>query len=632
MNWRGGWDASVAYRQDDGVSHGGSSWIALRENIGSPPAPGEDWSLIAPKGDAGEQGEPGPQGPPGPPALAGLACPLGQFVSGFDLLGAMVCGGLACAPVGTPACAIACEPGHHDLNGFAGDGCEFVLDADAIYVSVSDPNATLDPGCGLGPAGTGQSNRPCRTIAQGLVNASANGRSKVLVADGPYDEAVSLVSGMSLLGGFRADTWERHLSTTLTLLRGVSSTGNHDHAVTAIGVTAPTLFEGFVLHGPHNAKTSGNSYALYVASSDADLVVRNNVFYAGDGGPGRDQGAAPKAADGVNGGGRANNPAQYDALVAAGSGACNQSNDRQLNNGGRLSCASGVVDGGRGGGNRCPPVPGQTSSGLAGLSGGGGGSGAGGVAGEDSRLTTESGQLLCNLSGDIANINGGRGLNGAGGFHGQGGPGCASGDGTVSGGHWTGLTGSSGVGGTNGAGGGGGGAGGGGLCDGCTGGKDRLGGHGGGGASGGCGGGGSSGGTAGGGSFAIFVNGGSAPTISDNVVYRGTGGTGGHGGAGGSGGLGGRGGQGGLVTSAAFCSGTAGDGGDGGPGGHGGGGGGGCGGVSYGIYVAGFAPPGYCAGHGNVVSGGSGGSGGAGGGSLVNSGAAGLGGTLGACN
>lgn len=56
-------------------------------------------------GPPGADGAPGPPGPPGPPgnlALAGLQCPPGQAVTGFDAQGALVCNSLD-QPVGSEA-------------------------------------------------------------------------------------------------------------------------------------------------------------------------------------------------------------------------------------------------------------------------------------------------------------------------------------------------------------------------------------------------------------------------------------------------------------------------------------------------------------------------------------------------
>src|SRR5262249_43053520 len=149
-------------------------------------------------------------------------------------------------------CVLSCNAGTFDLNSESADGCEFVLDATAIYVSGSDAAAADDATCGLGPVGTGAGNHPCKTIAQGLARASAAGRANVRVADATYDEAVTMVNGKNLVGGYRADNWERHLATTATVIQGAMSSGIHDVTVSATNLAAATLFEGFVVRGSAN--------------------------------------------------------------------------------------------------------------------------------------------------------------------------------------------------------------------------------------------------------------------------------------------------------------------------------------------------------------------------------------------
>jgi hypothetical protein len=524
--------------------------------------------------------------------------------------------------------SLVCDPGTFDLDGSMVDGCEFLLDTDAIYVSGDDPGATSSGTCGLGPVGTGAGNAPCTTITQGLARATAIGRSKVLVADALYAEAVILVNGKSLLGAHDPDTWERHVDSTLTLIQGTSSSGNHDRTVVASAITAATVFEGFVVRGSLNAKTGGNSYAIYVSGSNGNLALQRNVIHAGRGGPGGAGGGASDGADGEPGLGRASSPTTYDAFIASGTGFCNSSNNRQASNGGALTCDGGdVVSGGAGGGNECPVATDLTeasatdgANGQAGAGGGGGGAGLGNDAGDDMRLQS-SGSVCVIPAGATL---GADGTDGSDGTSGGAVAGCSA-TGSVTGGHFVIAPAASGVVGANGGGGGGGGAGAGGACVSCVETKDRLGAHGGGGGSGGCGGGGSAGGSA----FGIFVVGVVAPVITDNVIVRGEGGNGGNGGNGGVGGLGADGGDGG--TSALFCAEAAGDGGLGGDGGHGSGGGGGCGGSSFGIYTSGIGTPGYCTTDGNQATGGAAGGGGTGGLSLVNSGGDGAAGALTAC-
>lgn len=65
LNWRGDWNATVAYQPGDAVSFGGSSWVAKQATTGVQPVVGLDWGIVALKGDRGEQGIEGLQGAPG---------------------------------------------------------------------------------------------------------------------------------------------------------------------------------------------------------------------------------------------------------------------------------------------------------------------------------------------------------------------------------------------------------------------------------------------------------------------------------------------------------------------------------------------------------------------------------------
>jgi hypothetical protein len=74
LNWRGTWEAALEYQTDDAVGHEGSSWVALRSSTGATPAEGDDWSVLAAKGEpgtTGAEGEPGPQGVMGAQGLQG---------------------------------------------------------------------------------------------------------------------------------------------------------------------------------------------------------------------------------------------------------------------------------------------------------------------------------------------------------------------------------------------------------------------------------------------------------------------------------------------------------------------------------------------------------------------------------
>jgi hypothetical protein len=494
--------------------------------------------------------------------------------------------------------------------------------ANAIYVSESDPRAVDDATCGLLPGFIGGT--PCRSIMHGLFRANTLNRPEVRVADGHYTETVALLNGKKLLGGYLPDTWQRHVATTNTIIDGVSSFGNHDQTVIASGITLPTVFEGFVVHGSVNTKTGGNSYAIYVAGGNGSLAIQSNLIYGGAGGPGAQGSAGAAGLQGSDGTGRNSNPVAYDALITSGTGQCDPSNNRVYSNGGPGS-GVGNMSGGNGGGTLCPTTQGlrQLSAQNGDFAQFGGGLGIGGL---DFRLESLGTICVAAATGSQDGGNGGPGGNGQSGAPGLG---AATADGSIVGGHWIGAPGGSGATGSNGAGGGGGGAGGGAYSLSTAEDKDRLGAVGGGGGAGGSRGFGGGPGSAGGGAFGIFIAG-TAPAISDNTIIRGTGGTGGGGGTGGAGGVGGDGGAGGV--SSIFCTGSAGRGGKGGNGGAGSGGGGGAGGVSFGIFTSGAGTPNYCSSANNTISGGGAGIGGLGGQSLGNVGGAGASGAFGTCS
>jgi hypothetical protein len=523
---------------------------------------------------------------------------------------------------GSPKCVMVCNAGKFDLNSSSFDGCEFVLDATSVYVSTTE--GTDDGTCGLGPLNTGGTNHPCKSITTGLARATALARANVRVADGTYNESVTLVSSKNLFGGYRPGTWDRHLATTSSLIQGVSSVGSNDRTVIASGVTNVT-FEGFVVRGSFNTKPSGNSYAIYISTGAASLVFKDNQIFAGRGGAGNEGSAGTVGTGGNNGTGASGTT--YDGFITSGN-PCTTS--RQFMNGASGTCGGVNVGGGNGGGNTCRPSTTYTqfsaANGFAGNGGGGAGAPGGtSQGGYDGTLQIQGPNTTCFLPTPV--MTGADGASGQNGNNASGVTGCTSSAGNVSGGEWVNGVANPGTVASAGGGGGGGAAGGGGACTACGGnGKDRLGAHGGGGGAGGCGGNGGGLGGAGGGTFGIFITGGVAPTLTNNTIQRGDGGPGGDGGLGGAGGLGGRGGQGGAGI---LCGAKAGAGGTGGNGGFGSGGGGGCGGSSFGIFTSGVGTPTYCTN--NPVSGGSAGAAGLGGFSSGVSGGNGVAGQLQGC-
>ncbi len=413
------------------------------------------------------------------------------------------------------------------------------------------------------PAGndtnSGSIANPVQTITQGLVLAQTLVVDTVKVTAGTYNEVVSLVEGINLVGGLATGTW--------TDQPGIYSLITGDpRPVRAQAINAVTTISGFEIVATDAIGPGEASVAVTVVNSDNSLIFVDCRITAGNGSNGSSGSNGPGGSPG--GPGQAGQP-----------GDCNQT----FVNPGGLG-GSGINPGGSGGagGNQF----GNGNNGGAGTNGQGPASGLGGSGG----LTDNPGHP------------GSNGTNGATGAEGIGGTTAAT-AGSIVGDQWIASTGGGGSDGNHGSGGGGGGGGGGQEGTFIV---EGVGNSGGGGGAGGSGGLGGSGGSSGGASFGILALN-ASPVISGCVITSGLGGSGGFGGLGGSGGAGGSGGNG-----AASCLSEVGFGGNGGAGGNGGnagGGAGGHGGPSYTIWQQGGALN-LSGSTFNVGTGGAGGSGG----------------------
>ncbi len=527
------------------------------------------------------------------------------------------------------SCGTTCTDGYVDANLEPGDGCECKPDA------ASDPPGGGDIDCdgvdgdaevsifvaGFGnDAWPGTKAQPVASIGVGVQRAKASGKVQLLVAGGSYPEAVQLVAGVSIYGGYAPNFGKRDTGlypTTLAPAASLAADGVLRCEGIVGGLQVPATFvDGLTLIAPNALVAGAASYALRAIGCDEALHVVGCTLVAGSGAAG---------ALGVDGGnGLPGSPGKIGQKGAdIGHLGCTFLDFAVGGEGGKRSCAldSGgaplvtEVGGGDGGAAICPDyheslAPPQCSSsggkpkqtqapaaiGATGLpTTGPVQGGSGGAAGHDSYTEAWDGKLTAcqsenhDCTGCVVPLltrEGGVGNSGTSGP--AGGAGSAGAGGVASATGWQSQAGKPGGHGGHGAGGGGGGGGGGVEVVGCkdiAGFSDR-GGSGGGGGSGGCAGSGGNVGGGGGGSFAVYVVAAAtgAPRLTGNALIGGLGGKGGDGGGGGFGGAGAPGGTGGPSTPEELlndCAPEGGDGGDGGDGGSGGGGGGGAGGPSF---------------------------------------------------
>ncbi len=379
--------------------------------------------------------------------------------------------------------------------------------------------------------GDGTRGEPLETIARALELARDIDDAEIYVALGTYNEQISIIgeSGLTLLGGYDAEDWERDPLDQSNIVPA-------DEGALFIGSSENVHVEGFHLTSgePFQEGPLQRSRVVVGVEFSSGVTLKGNTIFAGSGmeGMGGTNGTNGAAGlDGKLGGARGICP----PTKLGGSGGTGAANGGRGGNGSAIDAAGGSagqhisasVRGGRGGAGGIFPA-------------GTGGNGRAGDDGTSNIIPGASGGpiLFYTVTGyyELPDGEDGRSSNRTGGAGGGGGGGEA------------GLflfT----------CGGGGGGGGGGGhpaLSDG-------------------------TGGQAGGASFGIFIRA-SDVTVIDSVIRTGNGGRGGFGGNAGAGGRGGSGG---------FGGGDDGKGGDGGRGGHGAPGGGGGGGPSIGIIADG---------------------------------------------
>jgi len=167
------------------------------------------------------------------------------------------------------------------------DGIDGIL-ARAVFVAPagSDAGNTL-----------GDRDHPFQTIGAAIAFASLQDtRKDVFVSIGTYEEQVILAAGVNLYGGYnRSDGWRRTIADNPTYVVWSSVENGAIRTMLALGGSAPTVVDGFIIRAGNNPIPGGSSYALYATHVGREFVFSHNRIEAGSGADGLD------GADGVDG-------------------------------------------------------------------------------------------------------------------------------------------------------------------------------------------------------------------------------------------------------------------------------------------------------------------------------------------
>jgi hypothetical protein len=244
------------------------------------------------------------------PEICNLATNTCDYPPGFDA-GPIDTGPLPDAPGADVPMAMTDTPGcpDADMDGVttcAGDCDDVDPNTYPGATEVCGDGVTNDcssnpPDMGCGGIGTyvsqtvgvdtnpGTQAMPVRTIARGIMNAmTIGGGVDVYVANGTYDEDVTMVEGVSIYGGYEPAGWTRDTTANVTIINAATATGVLiDHvitrataldgvtvngrsgvassaAITVMGLAAPEINDCIVNGGD----TSGSSHAIHINPTD----------------------------------------------------------------------------------------------------------------------------------------------------------------------------------------------------------------------------------------------------------------------------------------------------------------------------------------------------------------------------
>lgn len=130
-------------------------------------------------------------------------------------------------------------------------------------------------------ANLGTEDAPVKTIAKGIANAMMLGGDRsVIVAEGSYEEKVTLVEGIDLLGGHECNAQSCEWTRDIVELESTIMNTDFEGVLAGTGITAATLLSGFTITGRTGAPTASSGTVALTLNGGSPTVRGNTIVGA----------------------------------------------------------------------------------------------------------------------------------------------------------------------------------------------------------------------------------------------------------------------------------------------------------------------------------------------------------------
>ncbi|MEL6986773.1 MAG: hypothetical protein AAGK97_02995 [Bacteroidota bacterium] len=205
------------------------------------------------------------------------------------------------------------------------NGSMWMENCGSVSIQASTNAVYVDINTGLDSPVNGSFNNPVQTINFAITQATALGLDTIIVAQGTYDETISMESNHVLLGSYNPQTWRPGNNRT-KIINSFASTAINS-TLTIINKTGVTIKDVDII-AANGTSSFINSYGAFIQNS-MNIVFENVIIESGNGAAGQ------RGSNGLSGpNGSAGSNATMNSAGSGGSpGGGNGSNNSMGSNG-----------------------------------------------------------------------------------------------------------------------------------------------------------------------------------------------------------------------------------------------------------------------------------------------------------